>query len=152
MRGFGQASSRLEINLTPLLDLVLQLIMFFMLTVNFVRVDQVGERVDLPAVQAAMPLTSGGENLVFINISQNGEWFALGNPLKNSDQLRIYLQSRKEDIDRLARMRGGGQPANVVIVVRAHKDTSWGSVWDTLDVCSRAGYRSWQLRVVKKGA
>ena len=30
----------LDVNLTPLLDLVLQLIMFFMITVNFVRVDQ----------------------------------------------------------------------------------------------------------------
>ena len=30
----------LDINLTPLLDLVLQLIMFFMITINFVRADQ----------------------------------------------------------------------------------------------------------------
>src|SRR5271163_758373 len=108
---FGRSSSfnmdqRLDINLTPLLDLVLQLVMFFMLTVNFVRVDQVGEQVDLPVVQSAMPLHSGGENLVYVNITQDGQWWAGGAALRTGDQLRIYVQKRKEDFDRLVRVSG----------------------------------------------
>src|SRR5947209_15048604 len=99
---------RLEINLTPLLDLVLQLIMFFMLTVNFVRGDQANERVDLPVVQSAMPIKSSGDNLVYLNIGKDGERLAGGAPLKSAAELRAYLNRRKEDLDRIARFRGQG--------------------------------------------
>jgi biopolymer transport protein ExbD len=143
-------SSRLEINLTPLLDLVLQLIMFFMLTVNFVRVDQVNDRVELPVVQSAMPLKSGGENLVYINIDQAGERLAGGVKLRTAVEMWNYINKRKEEIERVARFQKVQTPAEVVIVVRAHKDASWGDVYDTLDECSRAGYRAWQLRVIKQ--
>jgi biopolymer transport protein ExbD len=149
-RTSGWTGSRLEINLTPLLDLVLQLIMFFMLTVNFLRVDQISERVDLPVVQSAMPLHSGGEDLVYINITADGQWLAGGNLLPNGDQLRNYVQKRKEYFDRLVRLSGSDGRGGLVIVVRAHKDASWGTVWDTLDLCNRAGYHRWQLRVLKK--
>jgi biopolymer transport protein ExbD len=142
-------SSRLEINLTPLLDLVLQLIMFFMLTVNFVRVDQVNERVELPVVQSAMPLKSSGENLVYINIARDGERLAGGSKLATPVLLRAYLRKRKEEIERVARYQKAPASADLVIVIRAHKDASWGDVYDTLDECSRAGYRAWQLRVIK---
>jgi biopolymer transport protein ExbD len=143
-------TERLEINLTPLLDLVLQLIMFFMLTVNFVRVDQISDRVDLPVVQSAMPLHSTGENLVYINISKDGERLAGGVKLHGAAELRAYVTQRKEDIERVARYQKLPTPTEIMVVVRAHKDASWGDVYDTLDVCNRAGYRSWQLRVIKQ--
>ena len=142
-------TSRLEINLTPLLDLVLQLIMFFMLTVNFVRVDQVNDRVELPVVQSAMPLKSSGENLVYINIDRDGERLAGGVKLPTAALLRAYVNKRKEEIERVARYQKVAAPTDIVVVIRAHKDASWGDVYDTLDECSRAGYRAWQLRVIK---
>ena len=64
---------RLDINLTPLLDLVLQLIMFFMLTVSFVRVDRNSDGVDLPVAQSAMPLSTSPDNVVYLTIDQLGE-------------------------------------------------------------------------------
>jgi biopolymer transport protein ExbD len=143
-------SSRLEINLTPLLDLVLQLIMFFMLTVNFVRVDQANDRVDLPVVQSAMPLKSSGEDLVYINIDQAGERLAGGVKLRTAVDLRNYINKRKEEIERVARYQKVPTATDIIIVVRAHKDASWGDVYDTLDECSRSGYRAWQLRVIKQ--
>jgi biopolymer transport protein ExbD len=149
-QGPGPANDRLEINLTPLLDLVLQLIMFFMLTVNFVRADQANESVDLPVVQSAMPLQSTGENLVYININREGQRLAGGALLQSMHELQAYISNRKADMDRVARYRKQTTPVDVVIVLRAHKDASWGDVYDTLDECSRAGYRSWQLRVIKQ--
>ena len=148
----GSTTGRLDVNLTPLLDLVLQLIMFFMLTVNFVRVDQANERVDLPVAQTAMPLVSSGDSLVFINIDKDGQRLAGGARLANDLQLRNYVKDRKDEIERVARVRGVTTPVHIIIVVRAHKDVSWGEVYDTLDVCSRAGYRTWQLRVIRQAA
>ncbi|MCS7166366.1 MAG: biopolymer transporter ExbD [Gemmatales bacterium] len=49
------SEERLELNLTPLLDVVLQLIMFFMMCVNFVM-DQVDPNVQLPSSVSAREL------------------------------------------------------------------------------------------------
>jgi biopolymer transport protein ExbD len=146
----GSAGDRLEINLTPLLDLVLQLIMFFMLTVNFVRLDQVNERVDLPVVQSAMPLKNAGDYLVYINIGKDGERLAGGTKLDTLTQLRAYLRNRKDEMERTARVRGLSGPVAVIVVVRAHKDVPCGIVLDTLQECNQLGYRNWQLRVIQQ--
>jgi biopolymer transport protein ExbD len=49
------SEERMELNLTPLLDVVLQLIMFFMMCVNFVM-DQVDPNVELPSSVSAREL------------------------------------------------------------------------------------------------
>ena len=46
------STEKCEPNLTPLLDLVLQLVMFFMLCANFV-VEQTSDKIKLPEAEAA---------------------------------------------------------------------------------------------------
>jgi biopolymer transport protein ExbD len=59
-----------EPNLTPLLDLVLQLIMFFMVCANFVM-EQTNESVKLPTSFSAKPLQKDQERYIFINMTVN---------------------------------------------------------------------------------
>src|SRR5437660_761774 len=66
-------SEGLDVNLTPLLDLVLQLIMFFMITVNFVRVDQFDDTIKLPVASQAIPLDNSAEDWVFLNMNGTGQ-------------------------------------------------------------------------------
>src|SRR5437660_1202894 len=61
-------SEGIDVNLTPLLDLVLQLIMFFLITVNFVRVDQFDDAISLPVASQAVPLDNTAEDWVFLNL------------------------------------------------------------------------------------
>src|SRR5947209_9829151 len=61
--------SSAEPNLTPLLDVVLQLLMFFMMCVNFVT-EQVNEDVKLPESQSAMPMDKADVDVLFINLKQ----------------------------------------------------------------------------------
>src|SRR4051812_26161705 len=63
MSGPGNA----EPNLTPLLDVVLQLLMFFMMCVNFVT-EQVNEDVKLPGSQSARPMSKDGTDSLLINL------------------------------------------------------------------------------------
>ena len=58
----------LDVNLTPLLDLVLQLIMFFMITINFVRVDQFDDQISLPLATQAVPMDKTAEEWIFLNL------------------------------------------------------------------------------------
>lgn len=61
-------SDRVELNLTPLLDLVLQIIMFFMITVNFVS-DQVNANVTLPSSTSAQEIQAKTEtDFIVINL------------------------------------------------------------------------------------
>src|SRR3954462_9717577 len=67
--GHGPAAeaSSAEPNLTPLLDLVLQLLMFFMMCVNFVN-EQVSEDVKLPVSQSARPMDKTESDVLFLNL------------------------------------------------------------------------------------
>ena len=53
--GGGANEIKAEPNLTPLLDLVLQLVMFFLLVANF-SVVQANKDIDLPKAQSARPV------------------------------------------------------------------------------------------------
>src|SRR5438128_1518495 len=65
--GPSSEGSVAEPNLTPLLDVVLQLLMFFMMCVNFVN-DQVKEDVKLPETQSAVPMDKTDTDVLFLNI------------------------------------------------------------------------------------
>lgn len=135
-------------NLTPLLDVVLQLIMFFMITVNFVRVDQLNEEVNLPVAQSATPLDQKAEDWIFLNMNKNGELVGTAEDLSTDGRLQAFLQRERDKLAREAQAQGRHAP-NIVVVLRADKDSRYEKVYSVLDRCSRAGYQLWQLRVLK---
>src|SRR5271165_4900127 len=65
--GPSNEGGSIEPNLTPLLDVVLQLLMFFVMTVNFVN-EQVSGDVKLPTSQSAVPISKAENDVLFINI------------------------------------------------------------------------------------
>lgn len=144
----------IEINLTPLLDLVLQLIMFFMITVNFVAADQFDESISLPVAQSAVPLEATAEKWVFLNIDSKGKLVGtLGNmSLDTPAKVQAYLTKEKESLEREARGLGQKGELKIVVVLRADKNCRYRDLWQVVDSCQRAGFRRWQLRVMTKPA
>jgi biopolymer transport protein ExbD len=137
-------------NLTPLLDLVLQLIMFFMITVNFIRVDQFDESIHLPVATKATAIENTAEEFVFLNLNPKGE---LVGTLANSNldtpgKLQAYLNQERKDLERVGASKGRTGPIKVVVILRADKDVRYGRMWEVLDSCKRAGFIHWQLRVM----
>jgi biopolymer transport protein ExbD len=65
--GGGGDSGVAEPNLTPLLDLVLQLLMFFIMCVNFVA-DQVSPDVKLSVSDSALPMEKSDLDRLFISV------------------------------------------------------------------------------------
>src|SRR6185437_7680828 len=65
--GGGGEGAATEPNLTPLLDVVLQLLMFFMMCVNFVN-EQVNEDIKLPRSQAVKPMDKSDPDVLFVNL------------------------------------------------------------------------------------
>src|SRR6516165_121315 len=96
----------IEPNLTPLLDVVLQLLMFFLMCVNFVT-RQVNESIQLPVMQSARPMDKRGTDVLYLNLNAAGEVEVLGqNPLKAEGDIRFYLRRQYDDAQRLSRALG----------------------------------------------
>ena len=140
----------IDVNLTPLLDLVLQLIMFFLITVNFVRVDQFDDAITLPVSYSGTIMDSSAEDWVFLNLDGQGRLvgtlstFVLDTPQK----LKVHLMREKESMERASKAKGKVGEIKIVVVLRADKNCKYTDVWSVLNSCQLAGFKYWQLRVM----
>src|SRR5262245_39686686 len=86
-----------EINLTPLLDLVLQLVMFFMLVTKFVS-DDLSDRIKLPVASQAKPLTARDTNFIYLNVDKTGRVLvSIGEPKTTDAEIRFYLDQQAKN-------------------------------------------------------
>ncbi len=114
-----------DVNLTPLIDVVFLLLIFFMITTTFDRYSEL--RIDLPdataksAEQAMKPLD--------ISIDIQGHYYLNGNALVDSSQETLYAAISKA-ID--------GQE-NKPVVIRADARTPHQSVVTAMDTAARLG-------------
>ncbi len=137
-------------NLVPLLDLVFQLIMFFMITVNFVRVDQINEDISLPIAQAAVPMEKSAEEFIFLNIDRNGKLVGSLEDLNAGRKLEEFLKSKMTELQRQARFKGETGEPKVVLVLRADKDARYKDIWSIVELGKTAGIKRYQFRALKK--
>src|SRR5438034_11288259 len=97
----GSSEGITEPNLTPLLDVVLQLLMFFMMCVNFVS-EQVNENIKLPVAQSARPMDKAENDVLFLNLNKLGQLEVIGQakPLTSQGQWNDYLRRQYADAER----------------------------------------------------
>ena|SRR5947209_5223524 len=150
------STDKCEPNMTPLLDLVLQLVMFFMLCANFVM-EQTNASISLPEAIAAKALDKKEDYPIFLNINKEGvvllsKLDAAGNGgvdhLDNEVQVKNFMDRRyKEDITAVKGDKGDS-PRSVVIL-RADKNTPFEKVYKVMKSVRAAGYDRLQMRVVR---
>lgn len=139
-------------NLTPLLDVVLQLIMFFMITVNFVRVEPLSKLVKLPVAQSAVVMDDSGEDWIYLNVGEDGKLIVPGQDLeddpkdKPGTKLLAYLLKRKQDLAGVAQYRGHKGELRITVIVSAHGDVPSQRVWEILEIAETAGLRTGKMR------
>ena len=162
-----------EPNLTPLLDVVLQLLMFFMMCVNFVN-EQVNEDIKLPRSQAVKPMDKTDPDVLFVNVKpfavkdfqdrlpadvlarvqdkfREGDDCILvpGKEPMTSKELILWLKQQYEDAKMSAEQKGSKE-VNTAIVIRGHKDADYGQVFAILQKAKAAGFRRMMLRAMTK--
>jgi len=134
--GRGNGHSRLaggryrpmsEINVTPLVDVMLVLLVVFMVTAPLLTV---GVPIDLPQTQAP-PINEPKEPLV-ITVNKDGV---------------IFVQETSIPIDTLvARLEAiTGSNPDAVLYVRGDKDINYGRVLEVMSLVSAAGFRKVSL-------
>jgi biopolymer transport protein ExbD len=147
-------SSILTPNLMPLLDVVLQLITFFMMLVHFgTRLEGATKSVRLPVAPAALP----GSELTFDRLSvamdAQGRLLVEGRSLDDEAASAWWADQAKT---RRAGLETMGEPAAAsddlptVVILRADRAASYGSVRRALAEAQDKGFAHFSLVVLRR--
>jgi biopolymer transport protein ExbD len=136
-----------EPNLVPLLDLVLQILMFFIITVNFVA-SQVNENIKLPFAQMAKPMDKGETDVLFLNVNAKGQLEVVGRdqPLTEVSQIKVYLRNEFKDREHVV----GPGKVKTAVILRVDRDAEYKLVYQIMRQCKEQGFRKLKLRAMQK--
>ena len=138
-----------EPNLTPLLDVVLQLLMFFILCANFAGT-QVNENIKLPLMQSARPEDKRETDLLFLNVTKEAAVEVVGrDPMKKQAEIRSFLRTYYQDARR-AMEKEKSKVVPTVIVIRADRNVDYKEVYKIMRWCKEVGFRKFQMRAEVK--
>jgi biopolymer transport protein ExbD len=139
--GHGQQNS--DPNLTPLLDLVLQLVMFFMLIANFAQED-VSDKVKLPVASQAKPLSAKDTNITYLNVDARGHVLVAGNQeLVGPEQLVVHMRHIAKNQPSLTEKEA---KEVMKVIIRADKDVRFRDIDMVMVAIKSVGFRHLQLR------
>jgi biopolymer transport protein ExbD len=116
-------------NFTPMIDMVFNLLIFFMVSTHFAKAER-ELAVQLPAASQAMPLTARPTE-IFVNIDPQGRYF-LGSRELSVEELEAHLLQAARD-----------NPVNQAVVIRADKRVAWDHVALAMKLCNQAGIRDY---------
>ena len=125
------------INMTPMVDVILCLLVFFMAATRLYDWDESEFVVSVPEVAAAAPLTAAPDDLV-LTVLRPGS-VAVGETRYNLDGLTTMLRSAR------------GRYANQGVMIRGEASLAYQDLADVLSVCDAAGIRNVRLPVRARG-
>lgn len=130
----GNALSALS--LTPLIDVVFLLLVFFLVTTRFAQEDYELDVV-LPAASEAQPLIAEPREL-FVNIDQHGDYVVDG---------RVMTRDEVADVLRRA---VANNPVNQSVIIRADRRVQFDYVVAIMNLCNRTGVRDYTVTTQKE--
>ena len=128
---FRKKKQEITVNLTPLIDVVFLLLIFFMVSTSFTRETQI--KLDLPKASVE-PLDNKPESLE-LSIDKEGRFFVNGKGLVNEsiETLKKAIQSTIE------------QNSNIPVIISADANTPYQSVVTAMDAASQLGIHNLQM-------
>jgi biopolymer transport protein ExbD len=128
-----------EGDLTPMIDMVFQLIAFFMVLINFAQTEA-NDRVVLPKSVLVKPPEEALKFPIVLHVTQDGE-VILGGEGYTIDTLRIGLNRE------LAVIKAEGKsPGDANVVIRAHQNAAAGDVQEVIRVAQEQKLEQFALR------
>lgn len=143
----GSAPDRFELNLTPLLDVVLQLITFFMILVHFgSRIEGENLEIRLPVAPSALPNGDLGLDRLVASVDREGRLLVKG-------EARDHVASAQW-WDEQAKIRREGQRTagelSTLVVIRADRAATYGAIRGLLAQAQRCGFARFALVVLRE--
>lgn len=145
----GTSEEAAEPNLTPLLDLVLQLVMFFMLCANFVM-EQIDDKIKLPEATSASSLSAKEGSLLYLNVDLDGNVKRVDGPaMRTPVEIETYLRNKfKDEMAKLKREKANATEKDLktLVIVRGDERASFEKIFNVLAACRKVGFTRLQLR------
>lgn len=139
----GDNEGPVEPNLMPLLDLVLQLLMFFLIVANFVA-EQSNQDIKLPEATTAVPIDKEGNLVLPLNVDVDGKLVLSETEKLDSDvQIARYML---DQYDIYKRDRGEAAVKEVAVVVRGDNRANFEHIYRVMKSAKDAGFSNVQLR------
>lgn len=123
------------LNMTPLVDVILNLLIFFMLGTRFAE-DERQFDVELPSVSHAQPLTSPPDEIV-INVHSDGH-VVVNEEAVSAPQLESLLAAAHDRF------------ADQAVLIRGDGNGNYQSIMDVLSVCQKAHIHNYSLATLLK--
>ena len=135
-------ANKRQIDMTPMIDCVFQLLLFFMVASNFDEEaktsDEGSLEANLPEAAAAMPLVMRPREMI-ININPRGEFY-VGGEIHSEPQLAERLQRSAID-----------NPGNQTVVIRGDEKANWKYIARVMSLCNQAKIKDYRVAVVPEG-
>jgi biopolymer transport protein ExbD len=124
-------SSASTLSLTPLIDVVFLLLIFFLVTSEFENEEK---RLDivLPSATTAVPMISKPREIV-IDIDREGTVFLSGQPTSLGE------------LQKLLKVAAASNPTNQSVVIRADRSTAFQPVVNVMDLCNQSGISDYSV-------
>lgn len=147
----GSLPSTFELNLTPLLDVILQLITFFMMLVHFgSRIEGEAKSVRLPVAPAALPGGDLGLDRLAVAVDRQGR-LLVGDEVRAGDAASRWWHDQAAKRREGRRILGGpGEELPTLVVIRADRDAAYGDVRKTLAQAQAPGFAHFTLVVLRE--
>jgi len=124
---FEKGTAIATLSLTPLIDIVFLLLIFFLVATRFAEEDRELD-VNLPDASAAMPLVVRPQEL-FVNIDAQGSYFVNDQQI-TSDELQAQIEQITRD-----------NPATQSVIIRADERCDLGWVIKVINACNMVGVK-----------
>ena len=129
-----------EGDMTAMIDMVFQLIAFFMVLINFSQDDQ-NEKISLPESELAKPADAPSEFPIVIHLDKDARIY-MGANEATVDSVKVLLGTEVAVLKSNQKTAADGN-----IIIRAHKNAAGGKVQDLIAKCQEMGFEKFALRV-----
>ena len=145
----GHSMEGAEPNLTPMLDMVFQLVTFFMLVINF-KGAAMDLTLKLPVLGSARPLEYVGRlEPLMLNINSSGKVQAYNQTvdiepfiLREARLLKLQLESAGTELK--------DKELPVPVIIRADKSVTFKQLNFVIETCQKQGYRQFSLSAMTR--
>jgi biopolymer transport protein ExbD len=128
-------------DMTPMIDVTFQLIIFFMLTLNFVTEDQ-SERIKLPESELAKPPESPWESPIILQLTDTKPpTVIVGGDEVALRSVKVVLEREKARLREMNKSVG-----KATVIIRADRQPHTGTVQRLIKECQDLGFERFVLR------
>ena len=138
-------------NLTPLLDVVLQLITFFMMLIHFgTKIEGATRAVRLPVAPAALPGADVALDRLSVALDDKGRLLADDKIYEGPAAVEWWSTQATKRRSGQETLGGPAEELPTVVIVRADRSVSYGVVRKTLATAQERGFAHFSLVVLTR--